>query len=113
MRERLRDGDVHARKAWLGTLIQKIEVDERRTVSDASAPFEIELKLAIEGGGNPKAVTSRYDGTALIAAAILEPLPANNGLYGTNGPLARVRALKAAFQPGNIQVSEQKRGVLA
>lgn len=29
MRERLRDGDVHARKAWLGTLIQKIEVDDK------------------------------------------------------------------------------------
>jgi hypothetical protein len=27
------------------------------------------LTVALQGGGNPKAIPSRYDGTALIAAA--------------------------------------------
>lgn len=30
------------------------------------------------------------------------PLPANNGLYASNGPLARVRSLKQAFQAGAL-----------
>jgi hypothetical protein len=39
MRERLRNGDVSARKAWLGSLIHKIEVDDEeiRIRSDAAA----------------------------------------------------------------------------
>lgn len=44
MRERLRDGDVHARKAWLGTLIQKIEVDDKEVrISGSKAALSTAL----------------------------------------------------------------------
>jgi hypothetical protein len=43
--------------------------------------------------------TTLYD--LLLDMAVRKlPIPATNGLYAANGPLARVRALKAAFQPG-------------
>jgi ankyrin repeat protein len=52
------------------------------------------LGLAIQGGGNPKAVTSRYDGTALIAAAHLGHVEVVKMLIATHAPLDHVNNLK-------------------
>jgi hypothetical protein len=52
------------------------------------------LGLAIEGGGNPKAVTSRYDGTALIAAAHLGHVEVVKMLIAVKAPLDHVNNLK-------------------
>jgi hypothetical protein len=52
------------------------------------------LKLAIDGGGNPKAVTSRYDGTALIAAAHLGHVEVVRMLIAAKAPLDHVNNLK-------------------
>ena len=52
------------------------------------------LKIAIEGGGNPKAVTSRYDGTALIAAAHLGHVEVVRMLIAAKAPLDHVNNLK-------------------
>jgi len=52
------------------------------------------LKIALEGGGNPKAVTSRYDGTALIAAAHLGHVEVVRMLIAAGAPLDHVNNLK-------------------
>lgn len=51
------------------------------------------LKIAIEGGGNPKAITSRYDGTALIAAAHLGHAEIVRVLIAAKAPLDHVNNL--------------------
>ena len=52
------------------------------------------LKIALEGGGNPKAITSRYDGTALIAAAHLGHAEVVRMLIAAKAPLDHVNNLK-------------------
>jgi ankyrin repeat protein len=52
------------------------------------------LKIALDGGGNPKAVTSRYDGTALIAAAHLGHAEIVKMLIAAKAPLDHVNNLK-------------------
>ena len=52
------------------------------------------LKVALEGGGNPKAVTSRYDGTALIAAAHLGHAEVVRTLIAAKAPLDHVNNLQ-------------------
>lgn len=48
----------------------RVEVDRYDIVTIAAVANDVPmLKIALEGGGNPRAITSRYDGTALIAAA--------------------------------------------
>jgi ankyrin repeat protein len=51
------------------------------------------LRIALEGGGNPRAVTSRYDGTALIAAAHLGHADIVRMLIAANAPLDHVNNL--------------------
>ena len=52
--------------------INALENDRYDVITIAAVKDDISMvKLAIELGGNPKAITSRYDGTALIAAAHL------------------------------------------
>lgn len=54
----------------LGADPDKLEVDRYDIITIASVANDVPmLKIALEGGGNLRAVTSRYDGTALIAAA--------------------------------------------
>ena len=56
----------------LGADPNKLDVDRYDIITIAAVANDVSmLKVALEGGGNPKAVTSRYDGTALIAAAHL------------------------------------------
>lgn len=51
------------------------------------------LKLALDGGGNPRAVTSIYDGTALIAAAHLGHAEVVRMLIAAGAPLDHVNNL--------------------
>jgi ankyrin repeat protein len=51
------------------------------------------VRLAIELGGNPRAVTSRYDGTALIAAAHLGHDGVVKALIEAGAPLDHVNNL--------------------
>lgn len=54
----------------LGADPNKLEIDKYDIVTIASVANDVPmLRIALEGGGNPRAITSRYDGTALIAAA--------------------------------------------
>ena len=56
----------------LGADPNKLDIDRYDIITIAAVANDVPmLKIALEGGGNPKAVTSRYDGTALIAAAHL------------------------------------------
>jgi ankyrin repeat protein len=52
------------------------------------------LRLALDAGGNAKAVTSRYDGTALIAAAHLGHVEVVRMLIAAKAPLDHVNNLK-------------------
>ena len=51
------------------------------------------VKLAIELGGNAKAITSRYDGTALIAAAHLGHDGVTEALIAAGAPLDHINNL--------------------
>jgi len=51
------------------------------------------LKIALEGGGNPRAITSPYDGTALIAAAHLGHVEIVRALIAARAPLNHVNNL--------------------
>jgi uncharacterized protein len=51
------------------------------------------LKIALDGGGNPRAITSPYDGTALIAAAHLGHVEAVRMLIAAKAPLNHVNNL--------------------
>lgn len=51
------------------------------------------LKVALDGGGNPRAITSIYDGTALIAAAHLGHAEVVRMLIAAGAPLDHVNNL--------------------
>ena len=51
------------------------------------------LRIALEGGGNARAVTSPYDGTALIAAAHLGHVEIVRALIAAKAPLNHVNNL--------------------
>jgi ankyrin repeat protein len=51
------------------------------------------LKIALDGGGNPRAITSPYRGTALIAAAHLGHVDAVRMLIAAKAPLNHVNSL--------------------
>lgn len=73
----------------------KLEIDRYDIITIASVANDLPmLKLAIEGGGDPRAVTSRYDGTALIAAAHLGHVEVVRMLIAAKAPLDHVNNLK-------------------
>ena len=79
----------------LGADPNKLEIDRYDIITIASVANDVPmLKIAIEGGGNPKAVTSRYDGTALIAAAHLGHADVVKVLIAAKAPLDHVNNLK-------------------
>jgi ankyrin repeat protein len=78
----------------LGADPNKLEVDRYDIITIASVANDVPmLKIAIEGGGNPKAITSRYDGTALIAAAHLGHAEVVRVLIAAKAPLDHVNIL--------------------
>ena len=79
----------------LGADPNKLEIDRYDIITIASVANDVPmLKIAIEGGGNPKAITSRYDGTALIAAAHLGHAEIVRTLIVAKAPLDHVNNLK-------------------
>lgn len=79
----------------LGADPNKLEVDRYDIITIAAVANDVPmLRIAIEGGGNPKAVTSRYDGTALIAAAHLGHAEVVRMLIAAKAPLDHVNNLK-------------------
>jgi ankyrin repeat protein len=63
-------------------------------VTIASVRNDLEmLDIALAGGGNARAITSPYDGTALIAAAHLGHVEVVRKLIGARAPLDHVNNL--------------------
>lgn len=78
----------------LGADPNKLEVDRYDIITIASVANDVPmLKIAIEGGGNAKAITSVYDGTALIAAAHLGHAEIVRVLIAAKAPLDHVNNL--------------------
>ena len=91
----LRKHDAARALIRLGADPNKLEADRYDIITIAAVANDLPmLKLAIEGGGNPKAVTSRYDGTALIAAAHLGHIEVVRMLIAAKAPLDHVNNLK-------------------
>ena len=78
----------------LGADPNRLEIERYDIVTIAAATNDIEmLKLALEGGASAKNITSRYDGTALIAAAHLGHAEAVKILIAAKAPLNHVNNL--------------------
>jgi len=78
----------------LGADPNKLEIDRYDIITIAAVANDVPmLKIAIEGGGNPKAITSRYDGTALIAAAHLGHAEIVQTLIAAKAPLDHINNL--------------------
>lgn len=79
----------------LGADPNKLDIDRYDIITIAAVANDLPmLKIALEGGGNPKAVTSRYDGTALIAAAHLGHVEIVRTLIAAHAPLDHVNNLQ-------------------
>jgi uncharacterized protein len=79
----------------LGADPNKFEIDRYDIITIAAVANDVPmLKIALEGGGNPKAITSRYDGTALIAAAHLGHVDVVRTLIAAKAPLDHVNNLQ-------------------
>src|SRR6476659_972867 len=78
----------------LGATPNALEIDRYDIVTIAAVANDLEmLKIALAGGASAKNITSRYDGTALIAAAHLGHAEAVKLLIDANAPLNRVNNL--------------------
>jgi ankyrin repeat protein len=72
----------------------RLEIDRYDVVTIAAVANDVEmLKLVLEGGASAKNVTSRYDGTALIAAAHLGHAEVVRILIAAGAPLNHVNNL--------------------
>jgi ankyrin repeat protein len=79
----------------LGADPNKLEIDRYDIITIAAVADDVPmLRIALEGGGNPKAITSRYDGTALIAAAHLGHVDVVRTLIAARAPLDHVNNLQ-------------------
>ena len=91
----LRKHDAARALIRLGADPNKLEADRYDIITIAAVANDLPmLRIALEGGGNPKAVTSRYDGTALIAAAHLGHVEVVRMLIAAKAPLDHVNNLK-------------------
>ena len=78
----------------LGANPNALEIDRYDIVTIASVANDLEmLKIALEGGGSARNITSRYDGTALIAAAHLGHAEVVKMLIAAKAPLNHVNNL--------------------
>jgi ankyrin repeat protein len=74
--------------------INALENDRYDVITIAAVKDDVRMvKLALELGGNPKAITSRYDGTALIAAAHLGHDGVVEALIDAGAPVDHVNNL--------------------
>ena len=79
----------------LGADPNRLDIDRYDIITIAAVANDLPmLKVALEGGGNPKAVTSIYDGTALIAAAHLGHAEVVRTLIAAHAPLDHVNNLQ-------------------
>jgi ankyrin repeat protein len=79
----------------LGADPNRLEIDRYDIITIAAVANDVPmLAIALEGGGNPRAVTSRYDGTALIAAAHLGHAEIVRMLIAAKAPLDHVNNLQ-------------------
>src|SRR3954468_23358434 len=79
----------------LGADPNKLDIDRYDIITIAAVANDVPmLKVALAGGGNPRAVTSIYDGTALIAAAHLGHAEIVRTLIAAGAPLDHVNNLK-------------------
>ncbi len=78
----------------LGADPNRLEADRYDIITIAAVANDVEmLKIAIDGGCNPRAMTSPYDGTALIAAAHLGHVEVVRMLIAAGAPLDHVNNL--------------------
>lgn len=78
----------------LGANANALEIDKYDIITIAAVANDIEmLKLAIEGGASARNITSRYNGTALIAAAHLSHAEVVRILIEAKAPLNHVNNL--------------------
>jgi ankyrin repeat protein len=78
----------------LGANPNALEADRYDIVTIAAVQNDVEmLKMALAGGGKAGNITSRYDGTALIAAAHLGHAEVVRVLIGAKAPLDHVNNL--------------------
>ena len=79
----------------LGADPNRLEIDRYDIITIAAVANDVPmLRIALDGGGNPRAVTSRYDGTALIAAAHLGHAEVVRMLIAAKAPLDHVNNLQ-------------------
>ena len=78
----------------LGANPNALDIERYDIVTIAAVANDVPmLKIAIEGGGSPKNITSRYDGTALIASAHLGHVEVVKTLVDAKAPLNHVNNL--------------------
>ena len=78
----------------LGADPNALEIDRYDIITIAAVANDVEmLKIALAGGGNARNITSRYDGTALIAAAHLGHAEVVRVLIAAKAPLDHVNNL--------------------
>jgi uncharacterized protein len=93
----------------LGADPNALDIERYDVVTIAAVANDTEmLKIALEGGASARNITSRYDGTALIAAAHLGNVEAVRMLLAAKAPLNHVNnlgwtALMEAIVLGNGQ----------
>ena len=91
----------------LGADPNKLDIDRYDIITIAAVANDVPmLKVAFEGGGNPKAVTSIYDGTALIAAAHLGHAEVVRTLIAAHAPLDHVNNLQWTAQIESIVLGD-------
>jgi ankyrin repeat protein len=78
----------------LGADPNALEIDRYDIITIAAVANDVEmLRIALAGGGNARNITSRYDGTALIAAAHLGHAEVVRVLIAAKAPLDHVNNL--------------------
>jgi ankyrin repeat protein len=78
----------------LGANPNALEIERYDIVTIAAVANDLEmLKITLDGGASAKTITSRYDGTALIAAAHLGHAEAVKMLIAAKAPLNHVNNL--------------------
>lgn len=78
----------------LGANANALEIDRYDVVTIAAVANDVDmLKLVLEGGASARNITSRYDGTALIAAAHLGHAEVVQVLIDAKAPLNHVNNL--------------------